>query len=137
MALNFHSTNVYCSAGKSVGFCIAGIKESVISLTCNRGSIHVKEVHVRNFICSSCYIRFHFWSVLNEAVCLVPGLEQRRRVYPLCIGCTAVQSIVAALPLGPLSALANALPLAALGFGWVLPAAAGLLAGILLSRTEE
>ena len=67
----------------------------------------------------------------------VPGLEQRRRVYPLCIGCTAVQSIAAALPLGPLSALANALPLAALGFGWVLPAAAGLLAGILLSRTEE
>lgn len=52
----------------------------------------------------------------------VPGLEQRRRVYPLCIGCTAVQSIAAALPLGPLSALANALPLAALGFGWVLPA---------------
>ena len=67
----------------------------------------------------------------------VPGLEQRRRVYPLCIGCTAVQSIAAALPLGALSALANALPLAALGFGWVLPAAAGLLAGILLSRTEK
>lgn len=67
----------------------------------------------------------------------VPGLEQRRRVYPLCIGCTAVQSIAAALPLGPLSALVNALPLAALGFGWVLPAAAGLLAGILLSRTEK
>lgn len=67
----------------------------------------------------------------------VPGLEQRRRVYPLCIGCTAVQSIAAALPLSALSALANALPLAALGFGWVLPAVAGLLAGILLSRTEE
>ena len=67
----------------------------------------------------------------------VPGLEQRHRVYPLCIGCTAVQSIAAALPLGALSALANALPLAALGFGWVLPAAAGLLAGILLSRTEK
>lgn len=67
----------------------------------------------------------------------VPGLEQRRRVYPLCIGCTAVQSIAAALPLGPLSALANALPLAALGFGWVLPAVVGLLAGILLSCTEK
>lgn len=67
----------------------------------------------------------------------VPGLEQRRRVYPLCIGCTAVQSIAAALPLGPLSALANALPLAALGFGWVLPAVVGLLAGIFLSCTEE
>lgn len=67
----------------------------------------------------------------------VPGLEQRHRVYPLCIGCTAVQSIAAALPLGALSALANALPLAALGFGWVLPAAAGLLAGIFLSCTEK
>lgn len=67
----------------------------------------------------------------------VPGLEQRRRVYPLCIGCTAVQSIAAALPLGPLSALTNALPLAALGFGWVFPAVAGLLAGILLSCTEK
>ena len=67
----------------------------------------------------------------------VPGLEQRRRVYPLCIGCTAVQSIAAALPLGTLSALANALPLAALGFGWVLPAVVGLLAGILLSCTEK
>ena len=67
----------------------------------------------------------------------VPGLEQRCRVYPLCIGCTAVQSIAAALPLGPLSALANALPLAALGFGWVLPAVVGLLAGILLSCTEK
>ena len=67
----------------------------------------------------------------------VPGLEQRRRVYPLCIGCTAVQSIAAALPLGALSALANALPLAALGFGWVFPAVAGLLAGILLSCTEK
>ena len=67
----------------------------------------------------------------------VPGLEQRHRVYPLCIGCTAVQSIAAALPLGPHSALANALPLAALGFGWVFPAVAGLLAGIFFSRTEE
>ena len=48
-----------------------------------------------------------------------------------------MQSIAAALPLGALSALANALPLAALGFGWVLPAVAGLLAGVFLSRTEE
>lgn len=31
----------------------------------------------------------------------------------------------------------NALPLAALGFGWVLPAVIGLLAGIFLSCTEE
>ena len=76
-------------------------------------------------------------AIVLIALSFVPGLEQRRRVYPLCIGCTAVQSIAAALPLGALSALANALPLAALGFGWVLPAAAGLLAGILLSRTKK
>ena len=75
-------------------------------------------------------------AIVLIALSFVPGLEQRRRVYPLCIGCTAVQSIAAALPLGTLSALANALPLAALGFGWVLPAAAGLLAGIFLSCTE-
>ena len=76
-------------------------------------------------------------AIVLIALSFVPGLEQRRWVYPLCIGCTAVQSIAAALPLGVLSALANALPLAALGFGWVLPAVAGLLAGILLSCTEE
>ena len=76
-------------------------------------------------------------AIVLIALSFVPGLEQRRRVYPLCIGCTAVQSIAAALPLGPLSALANALPLAALGFGWVLPAVVGLLAGILLSCTEK
>ena len=75
-------------------------------------------------------------AIMLITLSFVPGLEQRRWVYPLCIGCTAVQSIAAALPLGPLSALANALPLAALGFGWVLPAVAGLLAGVFLSRTE-
>ena len=64
----------------------------------------------------------------------LPGLERRRAVYPLCVGCTAVQSIAAALPLGPLSALANALPLAGLGFGWVLPAAAGFIIGSLLKK---
>ena len=47
------------------------------------------------------------------------------------------ESIAAALPLGALSALANTLPLAALGFVWVLPAVIGLLAGIFLSRTEQ
>ena len=76
-------------------------------------------------------------AIMLIVLSFVPGLEQHRRVYPLCIGCTAVQSIAAALPLGALSALANALPLAALGFGWVLPAVAGLLAGVFLSRTEE
>lgn len=64
----------------------------------------------------------------------VPGLEHDRAVYPLCVGLTALQSIAAALPLGRLSTLANALPLAALGFGWVLPALTGLLLGLAVSR---
>ena len=64
----------------------------------------------------------------------LPGLEQRRAVYPLCVGLTALQSIAAALPLGALSAAANALPLGSIGFGWVLPALAGLAGGLLLSR---
>ncbi len=38
-------------------------------------------------------------AIVLIALSFVPGLEQRRRVYPLCIGCTAVQSIAAALPL--------------------------------------
>ena len=67
----------------------------------------------------------------------VPGLENCPRVYPLCIACTAVQSIAAALPLGPLSALANALPLAGLGFGWVVPAGVGLLAGLLTDNIQK
>ena len=50
------------------------------------------------------------------------------------MGLTALQSIAAALPLGALSAVANALPLGSIGFGWVLPALAGLAGGLLLSR---
>ena len=65
----------------------------------------------------------------------MPELELRHPlVYPLCIGCTALQSVASALPLGPLSALAKALPFGAVGFGWVLPALAGLAGGLLLSR---
>ena len=67
----------------------------------------------------------------------VPGLERRKVVYPLCIGCTAVQSVAAALPLGAVSAAANALPFAGVGFGWVLPAAAGLAVGLVLSRSQK
>ena len=66
----------------------------------------------------------------------VPGLERRRAVYPLCIGCTAVQSIAAALPIPAVSAAANALPLGSLGFGCVLPAAAGLVAGFFCSKKD-
>ncbi len=65
----------------------------------------------------------------------VPGLEQRRWVYPLCVAFTAVQSVAAALPLGPLTSLAKLLPLASVGFGWVLPALAGL--GIGLAASER
>ena len=67
----------------------------------------------------------------------VPGLEQRRAVYPLCIGLTAVQSIAAALPLGAVSAAAKTLPLGSMGFGWVLPAVAGLVAGLMFRHSEK
>ena len=43
---------------------------------------------------------------------------------------------VAALPLGALSAVANALPLGSIGFGWVLPALAGLAGGLLLNKSD-
>lgn len=75
-------------------------------------------------------------AILLICLSFVPELEQRHPlVYPLCIGCTALQSVASALPLGPLSALAKALPFGAVGFGWVLPAAVGLLAGMLLRST--
>ena len=77
-------------------------------------------------------------AILLICLSFVPELEQRHPlVYPLCIGCTALQSVAAALPLGPLSALAKALPLGAVGFGWVLPAAVGILAGMLLRPTPH
>ena len=66
----------------------------------------------------------------------MPGLEKHRAVYPLCMGLTALQSIAAALPLGAVSAAANALPLGSMGFGWVLPALAGLEAGLLLNKSD-
>ena len=66
----------------------------------------------------------------------MPGLEKHRAVYPLCMGLTALQSIAAALPLGAVSAAANALPLGSMGFGWVLPALAGLAGGLLLNKSD-
>lgn len=59
-----------------------------------------------------------------------PACREKRAVWPLAIAFTAAQSICAALPLGPLSAAANALPLASLGFGWLLPACLGLALGM-------
>ena len=61
----------------------------------------------------------------------LPGRFQRCSVYSWAIGLTALQSIPAALPLGPVAALANNLPLGALGFGWLLPAAVGMGIGFL------
>lgn len=63
---------------------------------------------------------------------LIPGLHHRRAVYQWSIAFAAVQSTAAALPLGPLSALAQRLPLSSIGFGWLLPAMLGLSAGLLL-----
>lgn len=61
----------------------------------------------------------------------LPGRFQRCSVYSWAIGLAALQSIPAALPLGPVAALANSLPLGALGFGWLLPAAVGMGIGFL------
>ena len=61
----------------------------------------------------------------------LPGQFQRCSVYSWAIGLAALQSIPAALPLGPVAALANNLPLGALGFGWLLPAAVGMGIGFL------
>ena len=61
----------------------------------------------------------------------LPGRFQRTSVWRLSILFTAIQSIPAALPFGPLSALMNALPLSSLGFGWLLPALIGIGAGLL------
>ena len=61
----------------------------------------------------------------------LPGRFQRCSVYSWAIGLAALQSIPAALPLGPVAALANSLPLGAIGFGWLLPAAVGMGIGFL------
>lgn len=66
------------------------------------------------------------------------ALHAHRAVYPLTIGCTCAVSVVCALADAglPLPLIAHAfdqLPLAALGLGWLLPAAAGLAAGLVLS----
>ena len=65
-------------------------------------------------------------------------LARLRFVYPLTVGLTSVESIVAALgqakihiPL--LSDVLAALPLAEQSLGWVLPAVVGFAAGVVLS----
>ena len=70
-------------------------------------------------------------SIILIVVEFLPGRFQRTSVWRLSILFTAIQSIPAALPFGPLSALMNALPLSSLGFGWLLPALIGIGAGLL------
>ena len=57
----------------------------------------------------------------------LPAGFQCRSVYAACIALTAAQSVLAAIP--ATASFANALPLGSLGFGWVIPALAGLLFG--------
>ena len=76
-------------------------------------------------------------AIVLIALSFAPFAAKKSAVWPLTIACTAVQSVCAALPLGPLSALANALPFSSLGFGWLLPATAGLLLGLVLPQAEK
>ena len=71
-------------------------------------------------------------AIILIVVEFLPGRFQRTSVWRLSILFTAIQSIPAALPFGPLSALMNALPLSSLGFGWLLPALIGIGAGLLM-----
>ena len=70
-------------------------------------------------------------AIILIVVEFLPGRFQRTSVWRLSILFTAIQSIPAALPFGPLSTLMNALPLSSLGFGWLLPALIGIGAGLL------
>ena len=76
-------------------------------------------------------------AIVLIALSFAPFAAKKCAVWPLAIACTAVQSVCAALPLGPLSSLANALPFSSLGFGWLLPAAAGLVLGLVLPKAEK
>lgn len=72
----------------------------------------------------------------------VPQLAAFRLVYPLAVGLTCVQSVTEALAHSGLSIpvwtnAVAALPLAAAGFGWVLPALIGLLIGLVLSHRAQ
>ena len=71
-------------------------------------------------------------AIILIVVEFLPGRFQRASVWRLGILFTAIQSIPAALPFGPLSTLMNALPLSSLGFGWLLPALIGIGAGLLM-----
>ena len=65
-------------------------------------------------------------------------LEGRRWVYPAAVLCTGVFSVLFALKglKVPLDFL-DALPLADVGLGWVLPAGVGVVLGLLLSGRKR
>lgn len=65
-------------------------------------------------------------AIVLIALSFLPKAFQKRSVYVCTVTLTAVQSVLAALPFT--AAFVTALPLGAYGFGWVVPAAAGLLA---------
>ena len=68
-------------------------------------------------------------AIVLIALSFLPKAFQKRSVYVCTVALTAVQSVLAALPFT--AAFVTALPLESYGFGWVVPAAAGLLVGFL------
>ena len=71
-------------------------------------------------------------AIILIVVEFLPERFQRPLVWRLGVLFTALQSIPAALPFGPLSGFMNTLPLSSLGFGWLLPALIGIGAGLVL-----
>ena len=71
-------------------------------------------------------------AIILIVVEFLPERFQLPLVWRLGVLFTALQSIPAALPFGPLSGFMNALPLSGLGFGWLLPALIGIGAGLVL-----
>ena len=67
----------------------------------------------------------------------LPKPEKHGAVYRLCIAFTAVQSIAAAFPIPVLSPLLRALPLNALGFGWLMPVSYTHLERYLVPHAED
>ena len=76
-------------------------------------------------------------AIVLIALSFLPKPEKHCAVYRLCIAFTAVQSIAAAFPIPVVSPLLRTLPLSALGFGWLIPAAVGLLIGLLVPKKAE
>ena len=64
-------------------------------------------------------------------------LKGRRMVYPMTILFTGVASILFEVQRLLKWDILNAVPLAKLGLGWVLPALAGLAVGLIASRQRD